>query len=413
MTSRFPTAAEFASFPPPNYVDPITRRPLALGVLIPMTVLVITSISCRFYSRTVLVRTLGWDDWVMLLAAILSVSCNIMVIISMSPIYQMGYHLWDIKPEILYGTITASKQMGMATQLLFTAIVTLMKVAILLTYLRIFPSRLNKWFCRIMFAYTISMGLVAFFITLFQCTPVSTYWEIFRHIETAKCLNIRAIYYFHAAQNTLSDFVIFLWPAKDLLSVKISLRQRITLTCMFSLGVIVCIAGSLRIYYTSLYLDSYDVFWYGATSFIVMSVESGVGVACGCLPGCKPLMNHLFPRIFANSTQNSYPRPSAQDRVRQLQTGSSSQKSGANERDAYPLKSLAEDETGFVIPTQWQNNTLERPTALQPSLLRQGLRAFNLSGTEDSVRGLKELDSISDASSDLIILQRGSAHGRP
>jgi hypothetical protein len=68
-------------------------------------------------------------------------------------------------------------------------------------------------------------------------SPVSTYWEIFKYIGKAKCLNVRAIYYYHATQNTFSDFVIFLWPAKDLLNVKISRRQRITLTCMFSLGI--------------------------------------------------------------------------------------------------------------------------------------------------------------------------------
>jgi hypothetical protein len=70
MTSRFPTTAEFLSFPAPNYVDPVTRYTLALAVVIPMTVLVIGFISCRFYCRTVLVRTLGLDDWIMLAAAV-------------------------------------------------------------------------------------------------------------------------------------------------------------------------------------------------------------------------------------------------------------------------------------------------------------------------------------------------------
>lgn len=35
-----------------------------------MTVLVVAFISCRFYSRTVLTKTLGWDDGIMLLAAV-------------------------------------------------------------------------------------------------------------------------------------------------------------------------------------------------------------------------------------------------------------------------------------------------------------------------------------------------------
>jgi hypothetical protein len=70
MTSRFPTPAEFLSFPKPNYVDPETRLPLALAVVIPMTLLVVSFISCRFYSRTIIIYTLGWDDWTMFAAAV-------------------------------------------------------------------------------------------------------------------------------------------------------------------------------------------------------------------------------------------------------------------------------------------------------------------------------------------------------
>ncbi len=70
MTSRFPTAEERLSFPTPNYVDPVTRRPLAVGIIAPITVLVVVFISCRFYSRTILTKTLGWDDGIMLLAAV-------------------------------------------------------------------------------------------------------------------------------------------------------------------------------------------------------------------------------------------------------------------------------------------------------------------------------------------------------
>lgn len=139
-----------------------------------------------------------------------------MVVISMLPKYQMGYHLCkysrhnigmqklipsgDIHPKILYGSMKAAqvrriqsvrgnqltvRQMGMATQLMFTAIITLMKVAILLTYLRkllrlsmtshsyhtqgIFPSRMNKWFCRAMLFYTVTLNIACFFVTLFQC----------------------------------------------------------------------------------------------------------------------------------------------------------------------------------------------------------------------------------------------------
>jgi hypothetical protein len=70
MTSRFPTAQEFASFPPPNYVDPETKTAQVLGILIPMTVLVIVFILARIWSRTIIVLAIGMDDWLMLVAAV-------------------------------------------------------------------------------------------------------------------------------------------------------------------------------------------------------------------------------------------------------------------------------------------------------------------------------------------------------
>jgi hypothetical protein len=76
--STFPTLQDIAKWPAPNYVDPVTRRPLVLGVEIPLTILTILFTAARFYSRTVIVKALGWDDWFMLAATvrILSSRCG-------------------------------------------------------------------------------------------------------------------------------------------------------------------------------------------------------------------------------------------------------------------------------------------------------------------------------------------------
>jgi hypothetical protein len=70
MTSKFPTPQEYAAFPPPNYVNPETKTAQVLGILIPMTVLVIVFISARIWSRTVIVFAVGLDDWLMVVAAV-------------------------------------------------------------------------------------------------------------------------------------------------------------------------------------------------------------------------------------------------------------------------------------------------------------------------------------------------------
>jgi hypothetical protein len=68
--STFPTLEDIAKWPLPNYIDPETRRPLVLGVEIPLTILTILFTAGRFYSRTVIVKALGWDDWFMLAATV-------------------------------------------------------------------------------------------------------------------------------------------------------------------------------------------------------------------------------------------------------------------------------------------------------------------------------------------------------
>ncbi|KAL7777961.1 hypothetical protein CFE70_004635 [Pyrenophora teres f. teres 0-1] len=310
MTSRFPTAAEFAAFPPPNYVDPVTKFPLALAIVIPMTVIVVGFISCRFYCRTVLIRTLGWDDWSMLMAAV---------------------------------------------------------------------SGAGK--------------------------PASTYWEVFKYFHTAKCLNIKAIYYFHGSQNTLSDFLIFLWPAKNLLSVQVSLRQRLTLTSMFSLGVIVCIAGIVRMYYTYLYLESFDAYWYGASTFIIMSVESGVGVACGCLPGCKPLMNKLMPRVFGNTSQASRRRPSGPFGAPKGMPSSSS--AGMSTHASYRMQPIRQVVAGAALSPEKRGRDMDvekqLPTTPLPS--HQSIRVPSRSAFPARREAYRELaGNRSDSSIEIFLL---------
>jgi hypothetical protein len=110
--SKQPTPADMASWPAPNYVNPETRRPLVLGVEIPLMILIVIFTVLRFYSRLTIVRKLGIvspllqsfiyqphqltvtkDDWFILAATITALATSIMTCISMGPAYQTGYHL--------------------------------------------------------------------------------------------------------------------------------------------------------------------------------------------------------------------------------------------------------------------------------------------------------------------------------
>jgi hypothetical protein len=77
-------------------------------------------------------------------------------------------------------------------------------------------------------------------------------------------------------------------------------------------------------------------------TFIIMSVESCIGIACGCLPGCKPLMNRLFPRYFGttNNSMNRYPRRWQHSHAKQIDDEESTQPTESVLSESIRLTSL-------------------------------------------------------------------------
>lgn len=94
--------------------------------------------------------------------------------------------------------------------------------------------------------------------------------------------------------NTLSDLLVFLWPAPKLWDVALPKRQRVCLITVFSLGCIVCIAGIVRIAYYPTFFASKDVFWEGAIITIAGSVEYDLAIICGSLPEIRPLVIRML-----------------------------------------------------------------------------------------------------------------------
>jgi hypothetical protein len=132
-----------------------------------------------------------------------------------------------------------------------------------------------------------------------------------------------------------------------------------------------------------------------------MSVESGVGVACGCLPGCKPLMNRMFPRLIGTTSHSSsYPRPSAQARA-----AGKLDPSGSSKDESFHMQPLRSNNQ---VTVNEKRVDVEAQEVVRPPPARQSRMAFGRGAGKYG-----ELQDGSDGSSDeMIILQRGSVDER-
>ncbi|OCK73749.1 hypothetical protein K432DRAFT_339882 [Lepidopterella palustris CBS 459.81] len=284
------------TWPPPNYVNPHTRVPLILGVNDTTTTLMVIFIASRLYGRSILKNGLGTDDYIMAIAAVVALSMGIQCAITTR--YGNGHHLYDVKPEwvIPYGQLT------LAVNSMFPTAVSLTKISLCLTYLRLFPSQTNRWFCYAVITY-LTLWCIAITLTnVLQCIPVASYYD--PSITHKRCINWKASLVSTAALNSTSDLVVYLWPALYVWNIQLPWRQRVGLIFVFCAGVVVCAAGLLRLYWCTLYFKAWDIFWVSSVIWTLNSVEVNVGIICGCLSGIRPLLAHFFPRFFSTTNSN-------------------------------------------------------------------------------------------------------------
>jgi hypothetical protein len=67
---RLPPPEVRATWPKPNYVDPETRGPALIIVELTILPLALLTLALRLYARVVLLKNGGWDDWLMVGAAV-------------------------------------------------------------------------------------------------------------------------------------------------------------------------------------------------------------------------------------------------------------------------------------------------------------------------------------------------------
>jgi hypothetical protein len=136
-----------------------------------------------------------------------------MTCISTQSAYQTGYHLYDLRPEILVNPYQAAQVcshsvlwhgsailthypdgLGLSNALhsglcLYEAITSDNISPCVFLYRvhsdnrtdlsqGIFPGKTNKYFCYTLMVYETIWAISSFFLTLFQCSPVSSYWLI-------------------------------------------------------------------------------------------------------------------------------------------------------------------------------------------------------------------------------------------
>lgn len=264
--------------------------PQLMAVEGPLFALSMTAVLMRFYVRGVMLKTFGWDDAMMAIAACISITTLVLFL----KIIDMGvgrhaeaFPLDNIFPffKIMY-----------FYSILIIFAYSFIKLSIGFFLLRLVDRTRWRPFLIGMLMFIAMFTIGSIFAIIFQCSPVAAGYDYTLRppTGTAKCYDptiFKNVGVFNSSVNIATDLIFALIPIPMVWKLQVTLRTRIGLGIILSLGLF---ASAVAIYKTPMQANFFkEPDWSGNGSwyYIWQQVELHIGILAACLPTIKPLIS--------------------------------------------------------------------------------------------------------------------------
>ncbi|KAK5129459.1 hypothetical protein LTR08_003252 [Meristemomyces frigidus] len=242
--------------------------PALLVIAIVMVVLCVLSTSLRCWIRYTR-KFLGPDDYTIAAATLLAIGRVTIQCISVP--YGNGRHR-QFLDEADYRQINF---LTWLTQLFLFPLLCLLKLSVCLLVLRIKNTKALRYSLWTVMAGLLLATLLPEVVLLAECNPVSAYWNS----QPERCWNPKVrIYsiYFQTAMSVLTDIICTLLPIAVVWDLTLSLRDKVAVCGLMSLGVISTTFALVRA--SSLGLNATDLSWTYCWAAIWGDIEFGTGI---------------------------------------------------------------------------------------------------------------------------------------
>ncbi|CZR54207.1 uncharacterized protein PAC_04090 [Phialocephala subalpina] len=359
----------------PNYVNPVTRQPVLLGINISFTLAALICVGLRVYTRKFLRNVAGVEDLIIMAAMLFAVTATICTCLGCK-LGGTGLHYWDIPPTV---NKRLNQQLSYVNQFLYQIILQLTKISILLFYISLSNAQyLRKWSWG-MIGLSATFCLACTIVEIFQCSPVQK--SIYGASVAGVCIQQPEFFKATGFINLFMDLVVLVLPLPLLWSLQAPLRQRIALCLIFCVGIFVCVCSIIRLkiwYQVSGdgNRNNPDSSWTRVDITDWSAIEYCTGLICASLPHLKPLFAKIMPGFLSTAREtrshelygyNKSGLGSKRHRIpigsteaadtfyRKHKTHSSTVTEGAGQSDSESTDQIVQDEQGVGVPGDKEN----------------------------------------------------------
>ncbi len=239
---------------------------------------------------------LGWDDCALAVTLISCVPSAVMIDRGLIP-SGLGRDVWTLP----FDHITNFARWLFILESLYFVQVGLVKITLLLFFLRIFPRPLIR---RLLWGTIVITGVwsaIYFIVTFCQCQPVSYFWTSWSHETPGKCFNINAMAWSQAAISIIIDAWMLGLPLYEILQLRLSWQKKVGVTIMFCVGTFYTVVSVLRLKTVVSFGRSTNPTWDETEIIHWSNIECNVGIICACLPTFRVMLATASPKFFGSS----------------------------------------------------------------------------------------------------------------
>ncbi|KAK1467043.1 hypothetical protein CMEL01_11036 [Colletotrichum melonis] len=346
----------------PSISDFNTAQQRAFGVNGSLIIVIVFVMGVRLYTRFSITKSIGADDFMMIAGTIATILQSVCVMNS------VRHGLGRIRAEIpsnewepmllvcLFSesprefpninedslTVLPCAKSLYISRLFFAVGNVLVKVGLLLFYLRLDNRPKMRWTVYGLMVAVIGLGICHFVMSAIECNPAEVYWTSkgSHEIYAKYCMPAAVQQAFWDAAGVVvivTDICLWICPIPMIWGLQLPQRQKWAVSAVFALGVVCVAAGCVRFYYVRQLANEPEIYRQFASSLIWYAVELYVAIFCGCSSALKTFFKTFFPALLGfSSCKTKYPLGS---------NGKEGQGNGT--RSSYPLQSLPSRHTEY------------------------------------------------------------------
>merc|ERR1712029_623623 len=275
----------------------VNRRGEVLAVATLFFFLTWATVGLRCYVRGKLMHTWGLDDTFM--GITMGMFTILLAFQATAAVYGSGRHRKDLSDE---DARTALFFWYMA-EIFYVLANGALKFSIGYFYLRVAVQRWRLWTIKLIMAGTILFSAVYLFLAMFQCTPISEFWN--NHPASAKCIAAgptMGISYALSSVNAAADWTLGILPLFIVWGLQMRTKTKALVVGILAFAAIGSTATIVRAFYIHTLVEGPDFLFETTDVAIWSTVEPGIGITASSIATLRPLVRHCLWRMGFKSS---------------------------------------------------------------------------------------------------------------